>query len=94
MKSRLEKMARVIINYSTSVKPKDKVLLRGTSPAAEPLIQALYREALQAGAYAFTYIHLRDEDRLVMESTHDIALLEKVNPMLELMYKTFFFYSL
>ena len=40
MKAYLEKMADVIINYSTAVQPGERVLLRGTSPAAETLPSA------------------------------------------------------
>ncbi|NWF65633.1 MAG: aminopeptidase, partial [Chloroflexi bacterium] len=88
MKTYLEKMADVIINYSTAVQPGERVLLRGTSPAAEPLIQALYQAALRAGGQAFTYIHLRDEDSLAIEATDQLDLLAVVNPMLKLMYET------
>lgn len=88
MQSYLEKMADVIINYSTAVQPGERVLLRGTSPAAEPLIQALYQAALRAGGQTFTYIHLRDEDSLAMEATDQLDSLAAVNPMLKLMYET------
>ncbi|GIK39743.1 MAG: aminopeptidase [Chloroflexota bacterium] len=88
MDSFIEKMADVIINYSTAVQPGERVLLRGTSPAAEPLIQALYQAALRAGGQAFTYIHLGDEDSLAIEATANPDLLAAVNPMLKLMYET------
>jgi len=88
MDSRIEKMAQVLINYSTAVKPGERVLIRATSPVAEPLVQALYQEALRAGAQAFTYIHLRDEDTLALEATQQVDLLGAANPMLELMYET------
>ena len=52
MDSRIEKMAEVLINYSTAVRPGELVLIRGTSPAAEPLAQALYQAALRAGGQA------------------------------------------
>jgi aminopeptidase len=88
MDSRIEKMAEVIINYSTAVQPGERVLIRSTSPAAEPLAQALYQAALQAGGEAFTYVHLRDEESLAMEATDNFDLLAAVNPMLILMYET------
>lgn len=89
MDSRIEKMADVLINYSTAVQPGERVLIRSTSPAAEPLVQALYQAALKAGGEAFTYIHLRDEDSLAIDATDNLDLLAAVNPMLELMYQTF-----
>jgi aminopeptidase len=88
MLSYIEKMAEVIINYSTAVKPGERVLLRGTSPTAEPLIRALYQAALRVGGQAFTYIHLADEDSLAMEASDNPGLLAVVNPMLKLMYET------
>ncbi len=88
MDSRVEKMADVIINYSTKVQAGDRVLIRSTSPAGEPLAQALYQAALRAGGEAFTYIHLRDEESLAIEATSNLDLLEAINPMLKLMYET------
>ncbi len=87
MDKRIAKMAHTLINYSTATKPGDKILIRATSPAAEPLVQALYQEALRAGAYAYTYTHLRDENSLALEATNNPGLLSAVNPMLELMYQ-------
>jgi len=88
MDTRIKKMAHAIITYSTNVQPGERVLIRATSPAAEPLVQALYQEALRAGAYAFPYIHLRDEDSLALRATSAEDVLSAVNPMLELMYQT------
>lgn len=88
MDSRIEKMAQVIINYSLAVQPGERVLLRSTSPAGEPLARALYQEALRAGAQAFTYVHISDEDSLAINATDDPDLLAAVNPMLKLMYET------
>jgi aminopeptidase len=81
-------MAEVLINYSLAVKPGERVLIRSTSPAAEPLVQALYQAGLRAGGEIFTYIHLRDEDSLAIEATDDLELLGAVNPMLKLMYES------
>ena len=84
----VEKMAHALAHYSMVVRPGDRVLIRATSPAAEPLVQALYQECLRAGAYTFTYVHLRDEHSLLLEATDNPNLLGAVNPMLELMYRT------
>ncbi|MGE3062041.1 MAG: aminopeptidase [bacterium] len=46
--SRISKWAKTLVNYSVSVKPDDKVMIRG-SYAAMPLIKELYREILKAG---------------------------------------------
>ena len=88
MDPRIQKMAEVLINYSTAVQPGDRVLLRGTSPAAEPLIQALLQETLKVGGHPFPYLQLRNGDALALEATDRPELLSVVNPMLELMYQT------
>ncbi len=88
MDIRVKKMAEVIINYSLAIRPDELVLIRSTSPAGEPLAQALYQAALQAGGKAFTYIHLRDEESLAIEATANTELLAEINPMLKLMYET------
>lgn len=88
MDARVEKMAEVIVNYSLGVKPGERVLIRGTSPAAAPLVEALYMAALRAGGQAFTYVHIADENSLAIEATEDLELLAAVNPMLKLMYET------
>ncbi len=87
MDSRIQKMAQVLIHYSTAVKAGDRVLLRGTSSLAQPLMQALYEEALAAGAEAFNYVHL-SEEKTILLGAGSTAQIETVNPMLKLMYDT------
>ncbi len=48
--SRAEKLADILVDYSTRVRSGDKVSIRG-SYIAEPLILALYRRCLERGAY-------------------------------------------
>ncbi len=45
---RVEKLAQVLVHYSTAVQPGEKVLIQA-GPVAEPLIKALYTEVLKAG---------------------------------------------
>jgi aminopeptidase len=47
---RIEKLAAVLVRYSTDVRRGELVSLVG-APVAEPLIVALYREVLNAGAH-------------------------------------------
>ncbi len=86
MDVRIQKMAQVLINYSLAVKPGERVLLRASSPAAEPLVQALYQEVLKVGAHPIPYIHLRHEEILALEAAEDLNLLATVNPMLKLSF--------
>lgn len=48
--SRIENLAKLCVQYSVDVKPKEKVLIQGNT-VAFPLIKELYRECLLAGAY-------------------------------------------
>jgi aminopeptidase len=86
MDNRIQNMARVLIHYSTEVKPGDRVLIRSTSPAAQPLCQALYAEALRAGGLPSVYLHMSQEDAIALESSDNPDQLSYLNPMLKLMY--------
>ena len=48
--SRLDKLAKVIVHYSTGVKPGQLVRLTG-EPVATPLLEAIYEECIKAGAH-------------------------------------------
>src|SRR5215470_17284977 len=52
---RLDRLADLLVRYSTAVRPGDRVSLTG-SPAAEPLVVALYREVLRAGGHPFVVL--------------------------------------
>jgi aminopeptidase len=49
---RVNKLAQLLVNYSTRVKPGDLVAITALSPAA-PLIQEVFREALRSGGYPY-----------------------------------------
>jgi len=49
---RLDKLARVIVEYATAVKPGQLVRITG-SPVATPLLEALYEAVLKAGAHPY-----------------------------------------
>lgn len=77
---RLDKLARVIVNYSTSVKKGDLVSIR-SDPAAMPLVEAVYEQVLRAGGHPFwearggtlSEIHLEHADRAQLEYTNPIT---------------------
>ena len=84
---RIQKMAQILVQYSTKIKPGETALFRGTSPLAQPLIAALTEEALKVGAHPLGYIHPSHE-AVTMLTHGSIEQIEHVNPMLELMYNT------
>lgn len=55
--ARVEKLAKVLVNYSLGVKPKQWVRIDGSVQAA-PLITAAYVEVLKAGAYPMPRVSL------------------------------------
>lgn len=50
MDQRVEKLAEVLVTYSTAVKPGDKVLVNGDT-LAEPLLKVVYAKVLEAGGH-------------------------------------------
>lgn len=88
MDSRIQKLASVLVRYSVALKEGERLLIRALSPEAEPLAQALYEEAFNAGGLPFVYIQMKQEDEIALESGATLAQLETVNPMLKLMYET------
>ena len=47
---RVNKLAQVLVEYSTAVQPGDKVVING-GVAAEPLLHAVYAKVLEAGGH-------------------------------------------
>ncbi|NLX11362.1 MAG: aminopeptidase [Chloroflexi bacterium] len=88
MDSRVQKLAQVLINYSTALQPGERILIRSLSPAGQPLAQALYEEAFKAGGLPFVYIQMSDEDAIALGSGGTYEQIATVNPMLEMMYQT------
>jgi len=58
---RVERLATLLVGYSTSLRPGDRVLLEAETPA-EPLVRALFERALQAGAHPHLAISFAGQD--------------------------------
>ncbi len=54
---RVDRMAQVLVNYSTNIQPGDRLLVEA-EPEAEPLVRSLYREILLAGGHPHSLISL------------------------------------
>jgi len=65
MDIRLERLARLLVEYSNNVKRDDIVEIRG-GPVAAPLIEALYRAALQRGALVRTAVGLPAAEEILL----------------------------
>lgn len=78
---RLDKLAKVLVEYSTAVKPDQIVRLTG-DPVAMPLLEALYEHCLRAGAHP----HLRCVPSSLQDVFYEHAndrQLEFVSPLLK-----------
>ncbi len=49
---RINKMAKLLVSYSTNVEPKNLVAITALTPAA-PLVEELFRETLRCGGYPY-----------------------------------------
>lgn len=87
---RIVNLARLLVRYSTEVKPGDKVCIRGTplEPQATPLVQELYREVLRAGG--FPSVHLTPEGlrHIFLEEANE-EQLRHVDPVARLFFETY-----
>ncbi|HXX87343.1 MAG TPA: aminopeptidase [Candidatus Acidoferrum sp.] len=54
---RVESLAKLCVHYSVDVKPKEKVVIRG-SMAAAPLIAEIYKECLLSDAYPWVLLSM------------------------------------
>ena len=76
-----EKYAKLLVHYSLGLKPGEKLLVSSTY-LAEPLIKAVYREALKAGAYPETQIALNELPKIFYDHASE-AQLRYVSPSYE-----------
>ncbi len=87
---RLVNLARLLVRYSTEVKPGDKVCIRGAplEPQATPLVQEIYREVLRAGG--FPSVHLTPEGlwHIFLEEANEDQL-RAVDPVARLFLETY-----
>ena len=77
---RVVNLARILVHFSTAVKPKDHVAIIG-SPNAAPLIRDIFREALGAGGYP--YVIMGTEALLGLDGLDRILLSEANEDQLE-----------
>jgi aminopeptidase len=84
---RIDKLADVLVNYSIGVHQGDKVLVTGSSLAAQ-LLKAVYVKTLQAGGYPYMLVSLPDIDTLLYRHASD-GQLQHIPPPTQLIYETY-----
>ncbi len=60
---RVEKMARVLVDYSVNIQPGDRVMVEA-SLLAEPLVREVYRRILERGGHPHLLLSLPDQDEI------------------------------
>jgi aminopeptidase len=80
---RIEKLAKVMVNYSLELKPGQKFWLR-TTPLAEELNLAVYEEAVKAGANVFIDQRMPGAEEIFFKYASD-EQLDYVSPIRELL---------
>ena len=78
MDPRIARWARTLVNYCLDVKPGETVQISAT-PAAEPLLAEVYREALRAGGHPIADIRITGLMETLLREGND-AQLEWINP--------------
>ncbi len=70
---RLDRWAYTLVHYCLHLQPGDTVLIQAT-PAASPLIEAFYQEALHAGAHPAPLLHLESLNEILVRDSNDAQL--------------------
>lgn len=82
---RLEKLARVLVDYSIEAGEGEQVLISGGAPA-EPLIREVYARLLQVGAVPIPQVSLQGLQELFFEHAQDLHY-EKTPPISRAIYE-------
>ncbi|HEX9386872.1 MAG TPA: aminopeptidase [Anaerolineales bacterium] len=85
--ARIEKLAKVMVNYSLELKPGQKFWLR-TTPLAEELNLAVYEEAVKAGAHIFVDQRMPGAEEIFYRYASD-EQLDYISPIREIIADTF-----
>ncbi|HEY8082729.1 MAG TPA: aminopeptidase [Solirubrobacterales bacterium] len=80
---RTERLAKILVGYSTKVKEGETVAIEGES-AAEPLMMAIYEEVLKAGGNPIVNVSLAGQAAMFYKHSSD-AQLEWISPVAEWM---------
>jgi aminopeptidase len=78
---RVINLARILVHHSTRIKEGDVCTIEGES-AAEPLLQALYEEVLEAGGNPVVHMAMEGQSSAYFEHASD-AQLEWISPVAE-----------
>ena len=84
---RVENLAKIIVEYCLSVKPKDRVAVVG-STLSETLMLAVQREVLRAGGYPFLFPSFPGSQYIRFSESNDDQL-DFVSPVMKMAFEEF-----
>jgi aminopeptidase len=84
---RVSNLAKILVQYSVKVQPKDRVAILGGA-VADPLIREVYREVLRAGGYPETMVRLDGFDQIYFTESNDDQL-QSIPRLVEVIYSEF-----
>ena len=84
---RVERLASVLVRYSTHIEPGDLVMIQGM-PAAAPLLLAVYEEVLKAGGHPHLLVGLPGTEEAFYRLASD-EQLEFISPLQKLVVEQF-----
>jgi aminopeptidase len=70
---RYQKLAQILVDHSTSVKPGDRVAIE-TTTNAEALVRYIYELVLQRGGHPHILLNLPDQDKIFFKYANDDQL--------------------
>ncbi len=82
-----EKYAKLIVDYSLSLKEGDRFLIKG-SYIAQPLIQEVYKQALLKGAHPETSISINGLSKIFYDNAGDHQLKD-ISPISKYIYENY-----
>ncbi len=85
--ARIDRFARILVDYSARIQPGDRVLLEA-STAAEPLVSALYSRVLEVGGHPHVAFEFPAQQEIFFERAND-AQMDFPPTFQKLAYETF-----
>ena len=85
--ARVDRFAKVLVEYSAHINPGDRVLIEATT-LAEPLVRALYSHILDVGGYPQVLLDFPDQIEIFLSQAGNDQL-DIIPPFQKLAYETF-----
>lgn len=85
--ARIERFAKILVDYSAKIQPGDRVLIEATT-AAEPLVRALYSRILEVGGNPQVLLDFPDQMEIFFTQAGE-PQLDFTPPFLKQAYETF-----